>query len=159
MSGNLKTLLLAGAAIITLGATTGVMAADVNTSAKTSTESSYQYPNEFPSDERTAGMNENEANYRVEETAEQKNALDLDVKAQANSPINASITDDKIEDAQTALKAEGYRVTVDGIVGPETRSAIRSFQEANDIDVSGNLTPQTLNALQLSMNTATDTHK
>lgn len=146
MSKNLKTALLAGAAIVTLGAS-GAMAKDYNA------DNGYQYPNNFASEERTAGMNENEHNYNVNETREQPNQLDLEVQAKANSGINEELSADRIEDAQAALRDEGYTIMVDGIIGPETRSAIRSFQTSNNIEATGNLTPKTLEALEVSMNT------
>ena len=46
-------------------------------------------------------------------------------------------------------------IPADGIVGPQTRRAIRRFQRANGLAVDGIVGPQTLAALGLSAGTAT----
>ena len=46
-------------------------------------------------------------------------------------------------------------IAADGIAGPQTRRAIRSFQRANGLVVDGVVGPQTLAALGLSAGTAT----
>jgi peptidoglycan hydrolase-like protein with peptidoglycan-binding domain len=46
-------------------------------------------------------------------------------------------------------------IPADGIVGPQTRRAIRSFQSTNGLEVDGVVGPQTLAALGLSSNSAT----
>jgi resuscitation-promoting factor RpfB len=47
-------------------------------------------------------------------------------------------------------------IPADGIVGPQTRGAIRRFQRANGLVVDGVVGPQTLAALGLSSSTATN---
>jgi lysozyme family protein len=46
-------------------------------------------------------------------------------------------------------------ISADGIVGPQTRRAIRRFQRANGLVVDGIVGPQTLAALGLSAGSAT----
>ncbi len=43
-------------------------------------------------------------------------------------------TSDAVRGVQTALTAKGYSVTVDGVFGPGTASAVRSFQTASALD-------------------------
>jgi len=47
-------------------------------------------------------------------------------------------------------------IPADGIVGPQTRRAIRAFQRANGLAVDGVVGPQTLAALGLSAGSATE---
>jgi His-Xaa-Ser repeat protein HxsA len=53
--------------------------------------------------------------------------------------------------AQIALLAQGvYHGSINGVVGPTTRAAIRKFQTDRGLSVTGTLTPQTLDALMVS---------
>ncbi len=59
-------------------------------------------------------------------------------------------TDRTIADVQTQLAREGYyRGDIDGVLGPETRRAIVSFQSDHGLRVTGNLTRETLSTLGL----------
>ncbi len=58
-----------------------------------------------------------------------------------------SKNDDQVRRAQSALNDKCYNVSVDGRMGPNTESAVRSFQEKNGIAQSGSLDDATLNAL------------
>ena len=53
---------------------------------------------------------------------------------------------------QTALKLFGYSVPIDGAVGPETRSALTSFQTDWKMTVTGTITPEVLDALGVAAN-------
>src|SRR5579884_3560553 len=53
-----------------------------------------------------------------------------------------------IRDAQQVLKDKGfYDGTVDGIYGPRTERAVRSYQEKQSLTADGRLGPQTLDSL------------
>lgn len=55
---------------------------------------------------------------------------------------------DTVRSAQQALKDKGFDPgPVDGIMGPQTHSAVRSYQEKNSLDADGRLGPQTLGSL------------
>jgi hypothetical protein len=50
---------------------------------------------------------------------------------------------------QEALARRGYYAgQVDGVIGPESRSAIREFQRDNGLPMTGQITPQLLQALR-----------
>ena len=51
---------------------------------------------------------------------------------------------------QTALARRGYYAgQVDGVIGPETRNAIREFQRDNGLQVTGDINSQLVQALRL----------
>jgi len=55
---------------------------------------------------------------------------------------------DTVRDAQQALKDKGFDPgPVDGIDGPRTRAAVRSYQEKQNINADGRLGPKTLDSL------------
>lgn len=58
----------------------------------------------------------------------------------------------EIQDVQQSLNDEGYSLSVDGVWGPQTRDAIRNFQQANNLDVTGTLDSQTLAELDVDVN-------
>jgi len=58
--------------------------------------------------------------------------------------------DPTVQEAQTQLNKQGYYGgPVDGIFGPSTRDALARYQIANQLNVTGSLSPDTLQALQL----------
>jgi peptidoglycan hydrolase-like protein with peptidoglycan-binding domain len=61
----------------------------------------------------------------------------------------------RVQSVQQALKQKGYDAgTVDGQWGPNTREALRQFQQSQGITPSGNLDEQTLSALGVDQNQA-----
>jgi len=63
----------------------------------------------------------------------------------------APLTPAAIREAQTALKQLGFDPGgIDGVVGPHTRAAARSFQQANGMTASGNLSPETMERLRMA---------
>lgn len=64
------------------------------------------------------------------------------------SPLNS----DQVTELQQALNEKGYDAgNVDGIIGPETRGAIESFQQEKGITASGELNQETIDALGLDV--------
>jgi putative peptidoglycan binding protein len=64
------------------------------------------------------------------------------------SSTSSRSSDNNVRRAQEALNAKGYSVgAVDGRWGPNTESAVRSFQEKNGIAASGTLDSATMSAL------------
>jgi cytoskeletal protein RodZ len=61
----------------------------------------------------------------------------------------ATMSKQEIKAVQEALNKDGYKLTVDGIVGHNTRSAIKNFQKKNDLKVTGRPDSQTLSKLDL----------
>jgi murein L,D-transpeptidase YcbB/YkuD len=56
----------------------------------------------------------------------------------------------QVRGVQTALKAKGYGLTVDGILGKQTRAALRKFQKANGLKATGRIDKATLRSLNIS---------
>ncbi len=68
----------------------------------------------------------------------------------ANGRVSTSPAGDStVKKAQAALNDKGYSLAVDGRYGPNTQSAVRSFQEKNGLTASGTLDSSTLSALGL----------
>ncbi len=70
--------------------------------------------------------------------------------AESNVTSSTSVDSAQLSQAQEALQQEGYKVSADGMMGPKTQDAIRSFQQANNLTPSGQLDSQTLRALNVS---------
>lgn len=74
------------------------------------------------------------------------------MQQQARQQIDPSdLSQDQIAEIQQALNQKGFDTkSVDGKWGPETKTALRKFQEENNLQGSGQLTEQTL--AQLGVN-------
>jgi peptidoglycan hydrolase-like protein with peptidoglycan-binding domain len=79
----------------------------------------------------------------------------LPVTKQLDQPTTAALLasppppSDTVREAQERLRALGrYSGTVDGIAGPDTRTAVEGFQRDRRLAVTGDLTPQTMSALR-----------
>ena len=60
-----------------------------------------------------------------------------------------------VKQIQTALKAQGYAVTVDGTFGPKTDTAVKAFQKKNGLKQDGVVGPKTWAKLSGSGTTTT----
>jgi peptidoglycan hydrolase-like protein with peptidoglycan-binding domain len=70
-------------------------------------------------------------------------------------PLASAQTQETVRQAQQALKDKGFDPgPVDGIVGPRTRAAVKSYQEKNSLTADGNLGSQTLGSLGVENATA-----
>ena len=66
-----------------------------------------------------------------------------------SSGSSSQASADDVEKAQQALKQQGlYRGSVDGKVGPETRTAISQFQKQNGLRQTAQLDQQTMDRLE-----------
>lgn len=65
-------------------------------------------------------------------------------------PGNSAAFTDIVKRVQTALYAYGYYTgAIDGIVGTGTRTAISKFQKDWGLSITGTITPEVLDALNL----------
>lgn len=55
----------------------------------------------------------------------------------------------KVKSVQEALNKEGATLTVDGMMGPKTKSALKSFQQAHGLKATGHLDKATQAALKM----------
>lgn len=70
------------------------------------------------------------------------------------TPLAAVNLDQSVQDVQKVLKEKGFDPgPIDGIMGPKTRSALRQFQEKNDLKPTGTLDEQTRKALGVKVET------
>lgn len=53
-----------------------------------------------------------------------------------------------VKEAQEALNKHGAMLKADGMMGPKTRAAIRSFQKANGLKATGHLSKMTMEKLE-----------
>lgn len=73
----------------------------------------------------------------------------------ANAPVAVVLSRDQRAAAQRALNARGYDAgPPDGVLGPRSRDAIRSFQAANNISPSGDLDAATMERLGIAVSAA-----
>jgi peptidoglycan hydrolase-like protein with peptidoglycan-binding domain len=59
-------------------------------------------------------------------------------------------SDPEVMSAQDALNKQGAGLTADGKMGPKTRAAVKSFQQAHGLKATGKLDQATKTALGLS---------
>lgn len=68
--------------------------------------------------------------------------------ASAGKMNPSNLTQDQVKQVQQALSDKGQQVDVDGIWGPNTKAALKEFQQAQGMQTAqGNLDPETISAL------------
>lgn len=73
-----------------------------------------------------------------------------EMEGAASDAAPAAIPDaETIGRIQSALNAEGFDLTVDGILGPQTQAALKDFQQRRNLPPSGRPNPRTLRQLGL----------
>lgn len=72
-------------------------------------------------------------------------------KAMASSEVKAkkAVPNDVIKAVQEALSKEGYKLKVDGLMGKQTRSALKSYQKKNGLKATGKTDEATLAKLNV----------
>jgi hypothetical protein len=76
--------------------------------------------------------------------------------AASGNGASASASSDKVRQAQQALQQKGHDPgQIDGVMGPNTKQALKSFQQAQGLQSSGKLDGQTLAALGVQGNGGT----
>ena len=71
--------------------------------------------------------------------------VEMSAMPQARLPRRA-----EVRGVQNALKAKGYDLTVDGVLGKHTRAALRRYQKAKGLKVTGQIDKATLRSLNIS---------
>ena len=68
----------------------------------------------------------------------------------SNAQVPGALSTNMVQRIQTRLQQQGlYRGKVDGVWGPETRTAVRDFQQAHGLRPTGLIDSQTMADLQL----------
>ena len=84
-----------------------------------------------------------------------QNSFDLVCEQTAEA---ASLTTTQIKTVQTKLKRWGYYTgVVDGVYGPKTKSAVKSFQQKNGLTADGIVGAKTAAALGMSLSSSSTT--
>ena len=72
-------------------------------------------------------------------------------QSQQEAPVkqsHAEISRDTVRKAQEALKDKGYyQGSINGVLGPNTREALRRYQEKENLNADGSLTRETADRL------------
>ena len=72
--------------------------------------------------------------------------------------VEAALSASQVKTVQTKLKRWGYYAgSVDGIYGPKTKAAVKSFQKKNGLTVDGIVGPKTAAALGMSISNTSST--
>jgi peptidoglycan hydrolase-like protein with peptidoglycan-binding domain len=75
-------------------------------------------------------------------------------QASTSAGRNAELSPNMIRDVQQNLKQAGlYNARVDGVWGPRTQAAVRDYQQQHNMNATGELDQQTLDAMNLGTNT------
>ncbi len=69
------------------------------------------------------------------------------------------LSNKKIMQVQRRLNQKGHNLRIDGILGPNTKEAIRDFQSNHQLLANGELTPSTLESLEIENARASQTRK
>ncbi|HUA51563.1 MAG TPA: peptidoglycan-binding domain-containing protein [Candidatus Sulfotelmatobacter sp.] len=131
-------------------------------SAQSATQGSPMYPNGYQQSQNTQSQNGPSASSTAPGTGTgssstmSSNPASSGTSATGTSsmssasaaPAAAATTPDEIKQAQQALADQGlYKGKVDGIVGPQTRRAVRQFQKSHSLSQTAQLDADTMQAL------------
>lgn len=72
-------------------------------------------------------------------------AIDADRRLRASASNSGSV----VRVAQVELNRRGFQLEEDGVMGLQTRSALREFQKAEGLEATGELNQTTINALNI----------
>ena len=157
MTHTYKTLLLATAAVLTISAG-GAFANDYPATSSSErgatgteqTESNSNY--QTPSSPDTAEIGGQQDEYAPSERQAQTDALGKsnDGTQDVSSAQSDNVNREDIATVQEKLKEEGFDVSVDGVMGNQTRDALRSYQSANNLSPTGTLNDETIESLRVS---------
>ena len=66
-----------------------------------------------------------------------------------STTMGSNMSSDDVSKLQQALNDNGESIKVDGVMGPQTQSALRDYQQKNGLQASGELDSQTRQKLNL----------
>lgn len=98
-------------------------------------------------------MQQQEDTSSAVEPQQQEEVMDAPHQSAAVDSASSQLTSDQVSEIQTKLNEKGFTAgNVDGIMGPETQSALESFQSEQGISASGELNQETIDALGIDVN-------
>ncbi len=131
-------------------ATTPVFAQDTSSSAaESSAPMSQSGESEQASVPMTGGMTDRASMASEEQTSSSDPSGSAQSGGQQSGSQQSPIASSLIEEMQQALKDQGQDVQVDGMWGQETASALRQFQQEQNLEASGQIDMATIEALNL----------
>lgn len=97
-------------------------------------------------DERDANMGENMGNPALRDST---------IGRKTSSSVSSfGLSSEQIRQAQSSLSQNGHVIAVDGVMGPETARALRSFQSDKGLRQTGTLDRETMSALDINTDRA-----
>lgn len=151
MTTTFKKLLMAGA-IVTLSSAAyagNYSASDQRTGTTQQQQTRAQA--DMTMDQRLGQRIDQRVDERVDERLSQR--LNLDPRGQAHPGQQEQVSSSDIRNIQQTLRNEGYSIAVDGLWGPQTRQAVRSYQAQNNLSVTGELDNQTITRMNMDRST------
>jgi len=116
----------------------------VNTNPETRTKISKEMNNAKENSNKPYARNQSEIAVG-KESKDFANSTNTSTNTAANTKMNNNRNE--VKGIQTSLKNNGYDLSVDGYMGQETTTAIRSFQKDNNMEATGKLDSKTRTAL------------
>lgn len=135
-----RTLMMTAAALVL---TTGIAAAESASSKNNmgQSDTSYNQDNQPGSPD----MNTTSSDMNATSPASGSPDTSASIEGDMSGSVNATA----VKAAQASLRDQGFPLSVDGVWGPQTASAIERFQRTNNLPVTGELNTETLAALEI----------
>lgn len=152
MTNTFKTLLLGAAAIVTV-ASSGAHANDYQPSSTIDAQAVYEQ--HAGQENAPSAPHQDHTREREDYDDEAAELADDSIKV-SDSPKDGAIanggavTSRDVESVQKHLNEQGFDVSVDGVVGNQTRAALKSYQAANNLPATGNIDAQTIEFMRIS---------
>ncbi len=84
------------------------------------------------------------------QSGQMESSAAIDTNADSGAAASVQTNAMQIRDVQASLNDAGHSLPVDGVWGPQTASALRAFQEDNNLPATGSLNSETLAALDVT---------
>ncbi|MFO7177696.1 MAG: peptidoglycan-binding protein [Pseudomonadota bacterium] len=109
---------------------------------------------EMPSESQQSpeAQGQQQPSQQQQQPSQQEPSAEQQQSSQAGVIEIEQLSAEQRKEIQQKLKEQGhYQGAVDGVIGPQTVTALREFQEQNQIEANGQLTQETVEALDLTV--------